>query len=175
MFLGYFKNLASLKEDEKILLIVHHHWFTFFGAFVKIIIPPIGLSVFTYMFGLGKFLTLLNSPIFSWIFLILFLIWATFSFYNWFIWYFDVGIITNQRIIVVEQKGLFEKSISEANLDKIQDISTHIAGLFPTILGYGSVIIQTASEAVNLVLRDITKPQLIQQKILHIKNTSGEN
>ena len=174
MFEGYFKNLVSLREDEDIKLIVHHHWLTFASAFLKIIIPPVGILVFIYMFGFVKFLNLLNSPIFSWIFLISFIIWATFAFYSWFVWFFDVGIMTNQRIIVIEQKALFEKSISEASLDRIQDITTHIAGLSSTLLGYGSIIIQTAGEATNLAIKNVPKPQKIQQKILHIKNTETE-
>lgn len=173
MFENYFKNLISLEEEETVDSLIRHHWFTFAGAFIKIIVPPIILFVFIYMYGFIKFLSLFESVIFSWIFLILFLIWITYSFYNWFIWYFDVTILTNRRAIVVEQKKLFEKSISETTYDKIQDITTNIAGPSQTFLGYGSVILQTAGELANLTLKEVANPQKIQQKILHIKNTQN--
>lgn len=175
MLEGHLKNMVSLNEDEEIDSILRHHKFTFFAAFVKIIILPIAVLVFIYMFGFVKFLNLFNSFILSWIFLIIFIVWATYSFYQWFVWYFDVAVLTNQRVIVIEQKKLFEKTISEANLDKIQDITTNISGLLPTLLGYGSVIVQTASEANNLTLKDIAKPQSVQQKILHLKDIQEDD
>jgi len=175
MFDNYLKNLASLKEEETIEAVVRHHWFTFMPSFIKIIILPLALFVLIYMFGFMSFLTLLNSVIFSYLALIIFLIWLAFSFYHWFIWYFDVGILTNQRIIVIDQKGLFEKSVSGAELDKIQDVTVNIKGLAPTLLGYGSLIAQTAGEMPNLIIKDTAHPAEIQRKILHLKNTKKEN
>lgn len=175
MLEGYLKNIASLNEDEEIELIIRHYKLTFLKAFIKIIIPPLFVLVFIYMVGLIKFLGFFNNFLLSWTFLIILIIWATYSFYQWFIWYFDVAILTNQRVIVVEQKKLFEKSISEAGLDKIQDITTNISGLFPTLLGYGSVIVQTAGETNNLILKDIAKPQTIQQRILHLRDIQQDS
>jgi len=173
MFENYFKNLASLEENEEIELVVRHHWISFMGAFLKIIIPPIALLVLIYKVGLVKSLSWFDNVIFSWVFFIIFLIWATFTFYSWFIWYFDVAILTNKRVIVIEQKALFNKIVSAAGLEKIQDTTIQISGLVPTLFGYGSVIIQTAGEAANLVIRDIPEPGKVQQKILHLKHTEN--
>lgn len=175
MFKNYFKNLASLEEDEEIESVLRHHWISFASAFFKIIIPLIAVLVLIYMIGLVKFLSWFDNAIFSWFFLILFLIWTTFTFYSWFIWYFDVAILTNKRVIVIEQKALFNKTVSAAGLEKIQDSTVEISGFVPTLFGYGAVIIQTAGEAPNLTIRDVPEPGKAQQKILHLKNTQGEN
>ncbi len=175
MFNNYLKNLISLKEEEEIETVVRHHWFTFLPSLIKIIILPLALLVFIYIFGFISFFRLFDSLIFTYIALIIFLIWVTFSFRLWFIWYFDVGILTNKRIIVINQKRIFEKSVSEGDLDKIQDVTINISGPAPTLLGYGSIIAQTAGEMPNLIINDVPRPAKIQQKILHLKNTKEEH
>jgi hypothetical protein len=64
----------------------------------------------------------------------------------WVDYYLDMWIITNERIIDIEQRGLFGRSISEFMLDKVQDITVEIPDFMATILKYGNIIIQTAGE-----------------------------
>lgn len=174
MFDKYLKNLTSLEEDEEIKGIVRHHWISFSMAFLKIIIPPILILILIRFMGFSGFIKMISGFIMSWVFFAVFIFWATFSFYNWFIWYFDSAVITNKRVIIIEQSGVFNKTVSSADFEKIQDITVQISGLIPTLFGYGNIILQTAGEAPNLTMKDVPKPGDIQQKILHIKNIARE-
>lgn len=60
--------------------------------------------------------------------------------------YLDLWIITNERIMDVEQHGLFRRETSEFSLDKIQDITVEVPGMTATFFKYGNLIIQTAGE-----------------------------
>ena len=48
-------------------------------------------------------------------------------------YYLDIWIVTNDRIINIEQLGLFARSISELDLYQIQDVTSEIKGIFPTL------------------------------------------
>lgn len=73
-------------------------------------------------------------------------------------YYLDIWIITNQRIIAVEQNGFFNRIITEVRYDRIQDITSEVSGLFATYFKYGDVLIQTAGERERMVLKSIPDP-----------------
>jgi hypothetical protein len=92
-------------------------------------------------------------------------------FYAWIGWYFSVFVVTNQRLIQIFQKGLWKRSEVDIGLDKIQTISYQINGMQETLLGYGTIIIQTYVG--ELVIHEVHKPKHIQKKISHILRELG--
>ncbi len=86
--------------------------------------------------------------------------------YSWVGWYFSVFIVSNMRLIQIKQKGLFNRSVVDLGLDKIQTVSYQIAGLQETLLGFGTILIQTFVG--DLVIEQVHKPAEIQERITHI-------
>jgi len=103
-----------------------------------------------------------------------FIIGAVYAFYKWYSWHNSDYIVTNQRVLKVDQPGLFGRVISEADIEKIQEISTHISGPVRTMLNFGKVKIQTASSVGNLDLIDVTDPYSVQQTIVGIQKKSSQ-
>ena len=68
------------------------------------------------------------------------------SFVLWSDYYLDLWIITNQRIVDINQKGLFNREVSEFMLDKVQDVTVEIPDMLATFMKYGNLKIQTASD-----------------------------
>jgi signal transduction histidine kinase len=89
----------------------------------------------------------------------------------WMSWYYSVFIVTNQRLIQVTQKGFFNRSIVSLGLDQIQMINYEVAGLQETLLGYGTISIQTYVG--SLTLHEIHKPSHIQQEMLSVLKEMG--
>lgn len=83
--------------------------------------------------------------------------------YAYMIWYFSIYIVTNMRIRQIRQKGIFKKTVVDLGLNKIQNISYGITGIFGGILGYGTISIQTG--AGDLVISAVSKPALIYEKL----------
>ena len=75
-----------------------------------------------------------------------------------------MSVLSTQRIIDINQRGFFNKKISEAELTRIQDVSSNINGVLQTMFGFGDVVIRTASET-TLVLSNIKNPYDVQQAI----------
>ncbi len=86
-------------------------------------------------------------------------------------WYFSVYIVTDQRLIQITRKGLFSKSIVDLSLKQIQSINYEVNGLQETLLGYGTILVQTYIG--DLVIHDVEKPSHIYKKMLTILNDMG--
>jgi uncharacterized membrane protein YdbT with pleckstrin-like domain len=83
-------------------------------------------------------------------------------------YYLDINIVTNQRIIDIEQEGLFSRTIAELNLTRVQDVESVVKGIFATMFNYGTVIIQTAGEERNFIFKKIPDPHSVRHHILEL-------
>lgn len=89
----------------------------------------------------------------------------------WIAWYFSVYILTNQRLIQITQKGLFHRSFVDMTLNQIQQINYEINGLQETLLGFGTIKMQTYVG--DLVIHDVHHPAKTQRKIVTILREQG--
>jgi uncharacterized membrane protein YdbT with pleckstrin-like domain len=76
-------------------------------------------------------------------------------------WYFNVFFITTRRIIDVDFFNLINKRVSDAEIDKIQDVTYSTSGPIGTIFNFGSVLIQTASEQQELSFERVPNPEKV--------------
>ena len=117
-------HFSGQKEGEQIILVVRRHWFNIFENMFTIFVM-IFLLVGSYLFLPLLFPAFTETP-FNGLFLFLENLFALitwiFFFLLWIDYYFDVWIITNKRVVNVEQKGLFNREVSELELERIQDI-----------------------------------------------------
>lgn len=80
--------------------------------------------------------------------------------------YLDIWIVTDKRVIAIEQKGFFSRTVSEFELSKIQDITVAVHGIIPTLLRYGDLTVRTASEHENFVFRQVPQPNEVKDELL---------
>ncbi|MBP9695193.1 MAG: PH domain-containing protein [Candidatus Magasanikbacteria bacterium] len=82
--------------------------------------------------------------------------------------YLDVSVITNDRIVDIEQLGLFANSTGELDLFRIQDVTSEVKGIFATLFDYGTVFITTASNNSNIILHNIHHPNNIRNALIRL-------
>lgn len=92
---------------------------------------------------------------------------------SWISWHFSVFIVTDQRLIQITQKGLFNRSVIDMRLSQIQMVNYQIAGLQETMLGFGTIMMQTFVG--DLVIHEIHHPAAIQKQLLEILRQQGVN
>lgn len=80
----------------------------------------------------------------------------------------DVFIVTDKRILDIEQKGLFSRTVSELRLYRTQDVTTEIKGILHSLFDYGDVFIQTAGEKQRFIFEDVPHPTQIAKLILEL-------
>ncbi|MFH1867289.1 MAG: PH domain-containing protein [Patescibacteria group bacterium] len=88
----------------------------------------------------------------------------------WVDYYLDVWLVTNERIISVEQKGLFNRLRSELRLSRVEDVTTEVRGILPTVLHFGDITIQTAGMEQNAVFKSVPQPYKVAERIIKISN-----
>lgn len=86
-------------------------------------------------------------------------------------WYFSVFIITSQRFLQITQKGLFHRSVADVGLPQIQSVSYEVAGLQETLLGFGTIKMQTYVG--DVLIHDVHHPAKIQKRIIGILREQG--
>jgi hypothetical protein len=69
---------------------------------------------------------------------------------GFFDWFFDVFIITDERIIDIDFKNLIYKNVTATKIDRIEDVTYTIGGALPSFFNYGSVLVQTAGAGLRL-------------------------
>jgi uncharacterized membrane protein YdbT with pleckstrin-like domain len=74
----------------------------------------------------------------------------------------DEFVVTNRRVI--RKVGFYAREIQQAPLEKVQDITVE-QGVFGRMLGYGTVIVETASEKGMLVFPSIASPEGLRNAV----------
>lgn len=153
------KNLKFETQDseEKILLLLRKHpitnvpWMIWAGI---ALLAPLGLSIvplFSFMPERFQFITVV-----FWYVLVLGFILE--QFLNW---YFNVYVITDERILDFDFYSLIYKRVSEMRLDKIEDVTFEMSGVVRNIFNFGTVFIQSAGEAREFEFEDTPLPQKV--------------
>jgi hypothetical protein len=94
-----------------------------------------------------------------------FLLGALILFPWWVRWYFSVYIMTNQRFIQ-QTRSLLQVNVVDISLEQIQMINYQIAGIQETLLGFGTIVVQTYVG--DLVIKDVHHPGQVQKKMVHL-------
>lgn len=89
----------------------------------------------------------------------------------WISWHYSVFIVTDQRLIQITQKGLWKRSVVDIGLSQIQMVNYEVGGLEETLLGFGTIMMQTFVG--DLIIHDVHHPEKIQKKILTILRDQG--
>lgn len=138
-------------------MFMRRHWI----AVAKIIAISFCLAAIPVAFYINvlNFTDMFDSEIFSALMILLasafYLFVILYAFSNFIDYYLDIWIVTNQRIINIEQHGLFSRIVSEKDLGRMQDITSEVRGFLGTLLNYGNVHIQTAGETERFIFRQI--------------------
>lgn len=85
------------------------------------------------------------------------------------IWRRNKIIITDHHIVEIDQIGLFNRTVSTLRLEEIQDISAKLNGPIQNMLGYGTIIIQTAGERENFIFDFVPNPYELERDILEAR------
>src|SRR3989344_3750200 len=162
--------MFKLEQGEKVILKVRRHklGLIFESLFLVlfVVLPPI------LFWAGGRAISIRGNDLslFAGVYaLILLIAWMIF-FVIWTNYYLDVMIVTNLRIIDVDQKGFFSREIATLGIDKIQDITVNISGVLATFLDFGTLKIQTAAEVSEFIIRDIPKPNEVKSIIYNLHN-----
>ncbi len=168
---------ADQAADEDIVLIVREHWFFLISRIL------VWLVFVAILFAFDKYApiyapNIMNEPIVNYINLfkniyMIFLILGLFML--WTLYYLNIQIVTNKRILDINQASVFSQKISELTLPNIEDVSSEVTGFLGTILAYGRVEVQTAGERENFIFDKVPDPHEIEKLIFSLLDKSEQS
>jgi uncharacterized membrane protein YdbT with pleckstrin-like domain len=175
--------MISFREDEHILFEIRKHWFVIATevsilillAFIPLLAPQL-LDLAGLKFNFGELSPLgvgaFDATSFWSVYIFLYCLWLLIlwiiGFVFWTNYYLDVWIVTNEKIVDVEQLGMFKREVSILHLDRIQDITTEVTGIVQTFLKFGDLHVQTAGQQREFVIHDISSPDEVGKKLNEI-------
>jgi membrane protein YdbS with pleckstrin-like domain len=146
---------------EEIILLLRRHAITNVGwlflVFVMLILPfgAFAFPPFEILPPNFKIMTIVLWYLFT----------AAVVFENFLSWYFNVYIITDERLVDVDFFSLIYKRISETKIDKIQDVSYSQGGFMQSFFNYGKILIQTAAEQQEFEFEAVPQPARVTKII----------
>lgn len=154
------------KDEEIILMNRRHPWvLAKTGLVVVAIIIIVVISLLIFGASLATSIVLILALLFI----------VIYGFIRWFVYSNDVYILTNERIINIDQGGFFTRRVSEAELSNILNVSYEIRGPIKSLLNFGEVAIDTSgSDQNNLILKNVENPHFLQEKIVSLQKKAQE-
>jgi hypothetical protein len=98
-----------------------------------------------------------------------YLITFAFVFEKFLSWFFHVNIITDERIIEVDFTHLLYREITDANIDKIEDVTVEMVGAVRTFFNYGNLEIQTAAEVPRIDFEAVPQPDKVSRILRELR------
>lgn len=82
-------------------------------------------------------------------------------------WHSSTITVTPERFVVVDQRGLFERHVSEIPFEHILDIGYHIQGFSQVVVGYGTIEVRSsATRDVHRFVKMPT-PRTVRDHMVH--------
>ena len=161
-----YKSISGAGQ-EQILLVLRAHPITnlpwLLVLFLMIVIPLL----------FGQHLALLKLSFYQLLFVVCF--WYAlallYALYQFFFWYFNIGVITNQRIVDVDAVNLLHGHTTAINLHNIEQVSKRSLGIMAGLFNYADIHIETATAFPDVEFLKAPKPH----EIIKIINSSLKN
>lgn len=158
-------------DDEEVLFVFRKHPVVMrrglIFASLGLLVGPLYTLVLSYVHAS-------NAPSLTFFylsFLVSIILAGILFFPSWMSWHFSVFVVSNQRFIQITQRGLFHRSVVDMSLSQIQMVNYEVAGLQETLLGFGTIMMQTFVG--DLVIHYIHHPAKIQKKLLEVLRDNG--
>lgn len=171
--------IGDFKEHERVVAVIRHHWFVFFrdvfGLGIMFLIPFFIIPLFwSFAVSGGGVPAVPGGVVLFFGALWTLLIWNL-MFTRWTDYYFDIWVITNWRIVDIDQRGLFNRSVATLlTLDHIQDVEAQTSGVIGNILSFGHVQVQTAAAQREFSIDDVANPNRVVQIIREAQAEKGK-
>lgn len=90
---------------------------------------------------------------------------VSYIWFNFLSWFFNVGIITAERIVDIDFHGVLYKEVTQTRLSKVEDITSKAGGYLKSLFNYGDVFVQTAGTDINIEFERVPRPSRVVEII----------
>jgi len=163
-------SFESQRQGEKVYLVLRAHPITQIPWIINAVL------FFFLIMIINQFLPTILSSV-QILFLNLFGLALIFAYvwFNFLSWFFNVGIVTNERVIDMDFGSVIYRETTETTLGKIEDLTNKSGGFLASFIDYGNVFIQTAGTEANIEFLKIPHPSTVVRIINDLINNFQVN
>lgn len=166
---------VNQEPDEVIVLFLRRHFITnipwLAAAFALLLVPP---ALWGLSFLPGALPTDLPAGLVITVTIFYYLIIFTYAFSKFISWFYNIGIITQKRIVDLDSSNILSHNSATALFNEIVDVKFTQRGFFQSFLNYGDIHIQTEALHANFEFHAATKPATVSDIISDLRvSTKG--
>lgn len=83
-------------------------------------------------------------------------------------WYYNVLIVTDQRLIDIDFPSLLYREMTEARLDHVEEVNNRKGGYLRSLFDFGDVLVQTAGAIPEIEIEDVPDPEHVTKIIYEL-------
>ena len=153
-------SFETQERDEPIVLFLRRHWITNV-SWVLLALGLLAIPLILGFFPSNPLMDVLPPRFQVFIYILWFLLILSFVFEKFLGWFFNIYIITDERVIDVDFYSMIYKQVASAALDKIEDITYRTGGLSGSLFNFGNILIQTAGQQPNIEFESVPMPSKV--------------
>ena len=165
---------ASQEPQEIVILLLRKHPITQVGWLILAVL----IALLPVFFGpyLLNFLTDIGIPFGYYVVSISFWYLATFAFIysNFILWYYDINIVTNQRVLDIDFASLLIQEVNATRIEQIEQVTFRSIGVLASLFDYGDVFVETAGAEVNIEFLSVPKPRQVVKLLVDLMAEKDE-
>ena len=149
------------RPNEIILLLLRRHFITNLTWILTAIIFSLIPIVFIVLSSRLTLLTVIQIPRQFAIILVLFyyLILFSYVFVNFITWFYNVFLVTNERVVDVDYSNIVVHNVAETRVRQIEDVHYVQSGFIRALFNFGDIFIQTAGAEKIFEALAVPKPR----------------
>lgn len=151
-------NFLDKERDENIVLVLRTPFFRYIPQMIAMLLTLLlPLIIYLPISGEEGSTTFMIAMM-----LIAVMIVVTFLIFAVLRWYYNVGIITDKRVLDIDFHNIMSHSVAEARLEKIVDITVKQKGIGGSLFDVADIHIQTAGSNPEIVFSKIPRARDVQ-------------
>jgi hypothetical protein len=159
---------TNQEPDEDILLFLRRHFITnipwVIATFFLFFLPPLFLFFLTFLDGFvlpqGLVIVLIGFY---------YLIVISYAFSKFISWFYNIGIVTQKRIVDLDSTNILSHNTATATFNEIVDVKFTQRGFFQSTFDYGDIHIQTEALRANFEFDASPKPTEVTDLISDLR------
>lgn len=175
----HLRNILPHRGSDESIYIFARPYFLAFLPWLAIGIALVVLGVALVTLVLASFPRLIADPLAHNVFVLMtsayFLFILPFMTVAFIDYYYDIMVVTDRRLVDIDQNNLFSRPISELSLEQIEDVTSITEGYLSSLFDYGTIHVQTAGSQNNFEYQHIRHPREVAGVILDLSDQAKES
>ena len=152
--------LKNMREWEVVEKVIRRHWMAFVWVWLYTLAAILVVISLYAIFGFTAWVNLLVIVFVMVSILFILVMWLNNE--------LDLYVVTNKRIIWIDQVSFLNRKVSECSLKDVQEVNSSTRWFFANMLNYGSLTIQTAWTMSNFHMSIVPDPLQAARQVLNI-------